>query len=425
MGTSRRSSEGSQSGYFSGYGDGTSLAERSLENGGTQINGLIFWYYEPQSTTGHGVRLKNSNGNFEAGAGTDNPQFVKEDSGGTNRTGSSGSYGSWTKVEFTFDWGSNSVTIEWSNNNSDTYNGTLKEGVDVEQVELWTYSGGVWGAGSYDQHNYWDNIQIDGLTQPLFVSSTISDTSSKSSQITNRRNPTIETVETSTTSTATSRSRRPSSTIDAVSNVTVYSTVYSRVHSYPTDTEVINSSTENVRSIVTTSRDLSINNIEVIRERLISGNLTDLSTIHSKSLIRKNLVSTIDGVSDVVVYSTVFSRVHSYPTDTEKISSKSERVRTTVTTTEETEKISSSPDRDLEVIGQPEDMSTVNVVIALTPIKKNNGTGKFRVVNSGEVAFLNANTRETVFRIENKGEGKFFDDNTDEKTLITENEGET
>lgn len=98
------------------------------------------------------------------------------------------------------------------------------------------------------------------------------------------------------------------------------------------------------------------------------------------------------------------NNLSSISVDTGLISSETERLRTTVTTTEEADSISSSPDRNVEVVGQSKDVSTVDAIIALTPIRRNSGTGSFGIENSREVVFLNVNTGETVFGIENEGE---------------------
>lgn len=164
LSTSSTSYEGSQSAYFGGYGDGTSLAERTLESGGAQISWVSFWYYEPSGSTGHGIRLKNSNGNYEVGAMTDNPQFSFDDASGPHHIDEGNpSYNNWTKCTIYFDWSNNKATVEFTDNSSGSETGNLKQGVDIERVELWTFSTPLssrgWGGGAYDQNNYWDLIK--------------------------------------------------------------------------------------------------------------------------------------------------------------------------------------------------------------------------------------------------------------------------
>jgi hypothetical protein len=160
LSTSSKSYEGSQSAYFGGYGDGTSLAERTLASGGAQISWISFWYYEPSNTTGHGIRLVNSNGEYEVGAMTDNPQFSFDDASGPHRLNEGDpSYNNWTKCTLYFDWAKGEATVEFTDNTTGSETGNLKQGVDIERIELWTYSSGTWGRGNYDQHNYWDLIK--------------------------------------------------------------------------------------------------------------------------------------------------------------------------------------------------------------------------------------------------------------------------
>jgi hypothetical protein len=160
LSTSSKSYEGSQSAYFGGYGDGTSLAERTLESGGAQISWISFWYYEPGNTTGHGIRLVNSNGDYEVGAMTDNPQFSFDDASGPHRLNEGDpNYSNWTKCTVYFDWAKGEATVEFTDNTTGSETGNLKQGVDIERIELWTYSSGTWGRGNYDQHNYWDLIK--------------------------------------------------------------------------------------------------------------------------------------------------------------------------------------------------------------------------------------------------------------------------
>ena len=128
---------------------------------------MSFWYWERSDGTGHGIRLKNSDGDYEVGAMTDNPQFSFDDASGPHQIGEgSPSYTTWTKCKLSFDWNKNEVTVEFSNNSSGTETGELKHGKDIEKVELWTYSSPLdsrgWGSDVYDQTNHWDYIRYRG-----------------------------------------------------------------------------------------------------------------------------------------------------------------------------------------------------------------------------------------------------------------------
>jgi hypothetical protein len=154
--------KGNQALFFGGHGDQSALARRDIVKGGAKIGYISFWYYEASDGTGHGIRLKNSNGDYEVGGMTDNPQFSFDDASGIHRLneGSPG-YKNWTNCKIIFNWDTNEATIEFSNNSTGSETGNLKEGVDIETVELWTYSSGTWGRGQYNQTNHWDLIEWD------------------------------------------------------------------------------------------------------------------------------------------------------------------------------------------------------------------------------------------------------------------------
>jgi hypothetical protein len=154
--------------------------------------------------------------------------------------------------------------------------------------------------------------------------------------------------------------------------------------------------------------------------------LLDTETTTSTVKISRNAVSTIDGVSNVTIYSTVYSRVHAYPKDTESVSSKSERVRTTVTTTEETDSMDSSTERSVEVGGTFEDVSDVHT----TPHRYRNISPTIESTDqlSTEVIelFLDAikkrNPATGTFGTRNPATGTFGVENPAEGTFDTKNE---
>jgi hypothetical protein len=133
---------------------------------GAQPTSFSYWYRESGTNTGGGIRLKNSDGNYEGGTATNNPQFAVDfNFTSTTDVDSGGNYNTWVNVFWDFDWPNNQVTVSFdATDNSasyvDTY--TLKQGVDISTIELWNY-GSSWGNNSIDM--YWDDVEIviDGV----------------------------------------------------------------------------------------------------------------------------------------------------------------------------------------------------------------------------------------------------------------------
>lgn len=136
-----------------------------------------YWYQETGSSTGHMVTLSNSNGNIEIGTGTDNPQWEIADGNGNNRVDSGGDYDNWvyTKIIIYWDNGTNGTAdIEIH----DTGVGKrrvyrdrpLRNGVDVDSIELWDYHTGDIGP-NVEIQCWLDDITVS--TEPLAPASNL------------------------------------------------------------------------------------------------------------------------------------------------------------------------------------------------------------------------------------------------------------
>lgn len=172
----------SSSGSYAAYGKTSSrisndpLASRVIESGGRQIDAFRWWYRETSNAHGHAIRLKDSAGNPVVAAGCDNPAPWASD-GSNLIVYSGGSYTTWYKIEFTFDWGAGTYTFDW-NNGSIVKTNNLNYSTDIETVELIrsnqpgkdNISGIIDGdGGGSELDSWWDNIQYDSGTLPITI----------------------------------------------------------------------------------------------------------------------------------------------------------------------------------------------------------------------------------------------------------------
>ncbi|MCY4730553.1 hypothetical protein KY092_08270 [Natronomonas gomsonensis] len=139
---------------YSNNGLGSSTqAYDIISNGGKQLDTFSYYYQETSSSAGGGVRLVNSDGDFEIGVATANPQLQIDDNNGIEQV-AYGSYDTWYRVEYDFDWTNNDVDITWENMGSgsvETFNNRpLKQGVDIEQVNVENYNFYEWRTGGYE-----------------------------------------------------------------------------------------------------------------------------------------------------------------------------------------------------------------------------------------------------------------------------------
>ena len=142
-------------------------------SGGGQPNELEFYYNETSNSTGAGLRVFNSNGNPEFGMATDNPEWYIGD-GNSNSDSArsvfdpgSDEYDKWIRVRFyNIDWVNSTfdIEIEDTTGSYSTYTETgipMRNGVDIERIELWGYnsnSSPQWGDDKVEQ--WFDDILI-------------------------------------------------------------------------------------------------------------------------------------------------------------------------------------------------------------------------------------------------------------------------
>lgn len=133
--------------------------------GGYQIDTFEYWYQETSNSTGSGVRLVNSNGDYEGGTATNNPQYdvdFKNTSGQATDGDRGENYDVWVNVFWDFDWPNNNVDVSFRELTEGSFicdnTFSLKQGVDVETVELWNYNNGIWGDRNLD--TWWDELKF-------------------------------------------------------------------------------------------------------------------------------------------------------------------------------------------------------------------------------------------------------------------------
>lgn len=117
---------------------------RITSSGGEQIDRFEYWWREPSSgANGGGFRFRNSNGNYECGVTSDNPQWYVYHANGNTEVSSGGDYNSYTRFTVTFNWSNNTFDVDFEQPSSaTTYTGTfdMRHGTDVEYVELWNHT---------------------------------------------------------------------------------------------------------------------------------------------------------------------------------------------------------------------------------------------------------------------------------------------
>jgi hypothetical protein len=146
--------------FYSGNNDTNMQASWVPYPEGANPNKFSYYYQETSSSHGGGLRLVNSNGNYEGGTATDNSEYDVDFASTSGEVmGTTGKYDQWVKVTWEFDWPNNNVTVRFDGLGSgitDTGTYSLKQGVDVRKVELWNYNGGTWGDN--DLAMWWDEL---------------------------------------------------------------------------------------------------------------------------------------------------------------------------------------------------------------------------------------------------------------------------
>jgi len=131
-------------------------------DGGFQPTQFIYYWEETNTSNGGGLRLSNSNGNYEVGMATDNPQWYYSGGDGIGQFYGGDGYERWIEVILEFDWSNGNYTLDvtdLSSGGNATHSGSLRQGTDIETVEIVNFSGGSWESGSNFRMGY-DAIQI-------------------------------------------------------------------------------------------------------------------------------------------------------------------------------------------------------------------------------------------------------------------------
>jgi len=134
--------------------------------GGAEPSKFEYWWNETVDSKGAGIRLFNSNGNYELGIAANNPEWSVYDDNGYTRDVGDGSYSrydTWIRFTVTFDWTNNTFDLDFYDSGTG-YNLTdsgrpLRYGTDVETIRLGNQDDGGWENGDpVDQ--WYDDIQI-------------------------------------------------------------------------------------------------------------------------------------------------------------------------------------------------------------------------------------------------------------------------
>ena len=137
-------------------------------SGGKQPGEYEYYWYETDDSFGGGIRLFNSNGNVEVGTATDNPEWDIDDGNGVNQVYGGDGYGRWVRFRLTFDWGAGTFSADFEDlqsGSSFTDSGRpLKQGVDIERIQIEDYNKGGWAAsgdvGDGNIEQWFDDIHL-------------------------------------------------------------------------------------------------------------------------------------------------------------------------------------------------------------------------------------------------------------------------
>jgi len=144
-------------GAFGGSSTPRVLANDTVYSDGRKPDVITYRYRETFSSNGGGVRFVNSQGEYEFGIATDNPQYDISDANGVTNVGS-GSYDRWTEVVVEPDWQNNTFSYN-INNGEATGTGDMKQGLDIEKISLEKFGGTSWRSDT-DIHMRFNDIVI-------------------------------------------------------------------------------------------------------------------------------------------------------------------------------------------------------------------------------------------------------------------------
>ena len=123
-----------------------------------------FFWRENSNSSGGGLRLLNSNGNYEVSFSTNNPQWVLSDGDQYNDTikSDNGVYEDWVRVRIYFDWQNGEYDYEIENMNTGTSRSgsarSMENGLDIKRINLEIYNGNWFSSlpsGTGSKKTYW------------------------------------------------------------------------------------------------------------------------------------------------------------------------------------------------------------------------------------------------------------------------------
>jgi hypothetical protein len=138
-----------------------------------QIQRVSFVWKDFTESYGGGILVRNSSGDLECFAGSDNPEWLvigdnSSDGPGPSYVGESGGYDRWIQTEIEFDWENNEFTVSFEEiqtgaTGSEVF--ALNHGQDVGQIELHGYQARRYEPGAEPETGscqmYWDSIEIE------------------------------------------------------------------------------------------------------------------------------------------------------------------------------------------------------------------------------------------------------------------------
>ena len=138
------------------------VASKTLTEG-KKATEFEFYWYETSSSTGFSCRLMNSEGRFEAGFMSNNPQWEIYSSSGINQIYPGDGYDRWIRVRFSFDWEANSFSYTVEDLSSGTQksgSADLRQGLDIKEIHLDDYSSGNFRDSFGNCYTWWDEFRL-------------------------------------------------------------------------------------------------------------------------------------------------------------------------------------------------------------------------------------------------------------------------
>jgi len=136
-------------------------------DGGAQPPEFTFYWNENSgiSSRGGGIRLVNSNGEYEVGLASDNPSWLIDDNNGFESVYSGDGYDRWVRFTITFDWSAGEFDADFEDLDSGatfTDSGRpLKQGQDIEAIQLESQNEQEWRKSNSSIQMWFDDITLN------------------------------------------------------------------------------------------------------------------------------------------------------------------------------------------------------------------------------------------------------------------------